>query len=440
VTELAGFPFASLQFTREGVIHDQTEMDALLSLLEREHVTDLFAVSHGWNNDMVDARALYAALFQSVHARLDAGHFEALAARRFAVLGIFWPSKKFADSELIPSGAASVGSVVSEEILRRQIDSLRGVFSAPGADVKLLKARDLIGQLDDSPAAREEFVDLIRSILPRGAANDEDASDRFFQVEGDQLMRRLSQPILPAPRRRRGSGGASSVGGGPRGGAAGFELSLSGMKAAARRLLNYATYYQMKERAGTVGEAGVNQALRAVRESHPGVHIHLAGHSFGGRLVTAAIAGRANFPPVRVSTLTLLQAAYSHNGLAQRYDGRHDGVFRRVVADGLVSGPTMITCTSNDIAVGQAYPIASRIANQAASALGDKDDLYGGMGRNGAQHTPEAVAADLLRVPSTYRLEARKIYNLHGDAFISHHGDVTGPEVAQAILAAVAVT
>src|SRR5215212_10282900 len=116
-------------------------MDALLSLLEREHVTDLFAVSHGWNNDMADARALYEALFQSVHARLDAGQFDALTARRFAVLGIFWPSKKFADSELIPSGAASIGSVVSEEILRRQIDDLQGVFSAPGSDVKLLKAR-----------------------------------------------------------------------------------------------------------------------------------------------------------------------------------------------------------------------------------------------------------------------------------------------------------
>src|SRR5574341_2481816 len=106
----------------------------------------------------------------------------------------------------------------------------------------------------------------------------------------------------------------------------------------------------------------------------------------------------------------------------------------------MVSGPTMITCTPNDIAVGQAYPIASRIANQAASAIGDKDDLCGGIGRNGAQHTPESVEAELLPVPSTYQLEARKIYNLHADAFISDHGDVTGPEVAQAMLAAVAAS
>jgi pimeloyl-ACP methyl ester carboxylesterase len=363
-----------------------------------------------------------------------------LDGRTFAVLGLFWPSKKFADSELIPSGAASVGSVVTEATLKQQIEGLKGVFSAKDADANLTKAAQLVGRLDDSPAARKEFADLVRSVLPRGAANDEDASDRFFGVDGEQLMRRLSQPIFAAPPSRpSGTGNASSVSSGG-GSAAGFELSLSGMKAAARRLLNYGTYYQMKERAGTVGRAGVNDVLRTVKQSHPNVRIHLIGHSFGGRLVTAAAAGPDDKSPVGISTMTLLQAAYSHNGMAQKYDGTHDGVFRRIVADQIISGPTMITCTPNDIAVGQAYPIASRIANQAASALGDKNDLYGGIGRNGAQHTPEAVEAELLAVPSAYQLEARKIYNLHADAFISDHGDVTGPEVAQAILSAVSVS
>ena len=138
---------------------------------------------------------------------------------------------------------------------------------------------------------RESSLELLRSMLPRKAANDEDASDRFFDADPEELMRRLSRPIMAVPMAgRRVSGGASLVGT-PRGGAAGFELSLSGMKAAARRLLNYVTYYQMKERAGTVGSTGVNEVLRAVRENHPDVRIHLVGHSFGGRLVTAAVAG-----------------------------------------------------------------------------------------------------------------------------------------------------
>jgi hypothetical protein len=440
MAEVAGFPYVAVEFDKDGAVHDQAQVDELVTLINQSGVSDLFAVSHGWNNDMADARHLYDLLFQSVRAVLEAGHVAGLDGRTFAVLGLFWPSKKFADAELIPSGAASVGSVVTDAVLKQQIEGLKGVFSAQDADANLEKAAQLVGRLEDSPAARKEFADLIRSVLPRSAANDEDASDRFFNVEGEQLMRRLSQPVFAAPPARPSGGGTASSAGRGRGGAAGFELSLSGMKAAARRLLNYGTYYQMKERAGTVGRSGVNDVLRTVKQSHPDVRIHLIGHSFGGRLVTAAAAGPDDKPPVSISTMTLLQAAYSHNGMAQKYDGTHDGVFRRIVTDQIVSGPTMITCTPNDIAVGQAYPIASRIANQAASAIGDKNDLYGGIGRNGAQHTPEAVEAELLAVPSAYQLEAGKIYNLQADAFVSDHGDVTGPEVAQAILAAAATT
>src|SRR5262245_54738888 len=112
MADLAGFPFASVQFTKDGAIHDQAELDALLTLLGQGQVTDLFAMSHGWNNDMPDARALYERLLESVRATINGGQLAGVSGRRFAVLGIFWPSKKFAESELIPSGAASAGSAV----------------------------------------------------------------------------------------------------------------------------------------------------------------------------------------------------------------------------------------------------------------------------------------------------------------------------------------
>ncbi|HEV2123314.1 MAG TPA: hypothetical protein VGW38_11135, partial [Chloroflexota bacterium] len=73
----------------------------------------------------------------------------------------------------------------------------------------------------------------------------------------------------------------------------------------------------------------------------------------------AAAAGQESQAPIRVDTMTLLQAAFSHHGFAHRYDGTHDGFFRRVVSDQRVSGPILITCTPNDRAVGLAYPIAS---------------------------------------------------------------------------------
>ena len=89
--------------------------------------------------------------------------------------------------------------------------------------------------------------------------------------------------------------------------------------------------------------------------------------------------------------MTLLQAAYSHNGLSDNFDDKGTaGFFRSILSEHRVSGPIIITHTKNDTAVGVAYPLVSRIANQVAAALGDQNDPYGGMGRNGAQRTPEA--------------------------------------------------
>ncbi len=140
--------------------------------------------------------------------------------------------------------------------------------------------------------------------------------------------------------------------------------------------------------------------------------------------------------PARVS-LVLLQAAFSHNGLSSRFDGRNDGAFRDVLASRRVNGPVVITHTRNDQAVGVAYPLASRIANDKAAALGDQDDPYGGMGRNGAQHTPEVdLAETVLRAASAgsrYAFAPGKVYNLLADEVIKDHSDVRSPAVAQAL-------
>jgi hypothetical protein len=135
-------------------------------------------------------------------------------------------------------------------------------------------------------------------------------------------------------------------------------------------------------------------------------------------------------------TMSLLQAAYSHNGLAKEFDGEHDGAFRTLLAQQRASGPIMITHTKNDRAVGVAYPLASRISREKAAALGDQNDPYGGMGRNGAQHTPEVNGAsrELLDVGAAYQFAPGRVYNLLADEFIKDHGDVAGLQVAYAIL------
>jgi hypothetical protein len=135
-------------------------------------------------------------------------------------------------------------------------------------------------------------------------------------------------------------------------------------------------------------------------------------------------------------SLSLLQAAYSHNGLAEKFDGTHNGAFRQLLTEKRISGPILITHTKNDRAVGVAYPLASRISRDQASALGDQNDPFGGMGRNGAQHTPEAdePGGDLQAVGRPYQFASGKVYNLRADSFVRDHNDVTGHQIAYALL------
>ncbi len=94
---------------------------------------------------------------------------------------------------------------------------------------------------------------------------------------------------------------STNSGGG--GAAAGLGDFFSGVKAGALRLLNFATYNVMKDRAGKMGRDTVNPLLQRIQAAVPqGLKFHLVGHSFGGRLVTATVDGPN---ALRVQTLLL---------------------------------------------------------------------------------------------------------------------------------------
>jgi hypothetical protein len=430
-----------LEFDKRGTVFDTSQLSAVAAAVPA--CTDVIVASHGWNNDMADARRLYDDLFGRLADVLDADLVPGLAGRRFAAVRVFWPSKRFTDEELIPGGGAAAAAPANDATLAALFDALEcdpdrlGDRSKdPVRTAAVDRARALIPQLETDTAARREFVLHLRAILDPREAHEDDGSREFFTSDPDEIFRSLAEPVtapLPAT-----TGGGAVAHGGNVGGAASLNDLLSGTRAAARRLLNFTTYYEMKERAGTVGRVGGSVLLRTIRSAAPAVRLHLVGHSFGARLITAAANELA--PRTTGVTLTLLQAAFSHNGLASKFDGTHDGAFRRIVSEARVSGPILITHTKNDRAVGVAYPLASRLARQQAAALGDENDPYGGLGRNGAQHTPEVEAGELLGAGKPYRFTPGPIYNLRADRFISDHGDIARHEVAYALLTSIAAS
>jgi hypothetical protein len=440
--QVKGFRYFELEFNKEAVL-DQADGDRpLLNHLAAGDTTDLLVISHGWRNNMNDAFWLYHRLLGNMAQRMD--KLETLTGRKFTVAGVMWPSKKYDPAAVTAGGAASLGGQQPGKTeVREQLEELQGFFDLENADDKLLQAIEQVNTLE-TPASQRKFAALIRPLLPAAFVDEVgDLPDAFFKLDDGTLMKRLGQRG-PLESTQRGGGAAGGLGPGRRRrssseGAAGFGDFLRGPVGAARNLLTLVTYYQMKHRAGLTGAGGLNPVLSRVRDQSSQVRIHLVGHSFGARLVSAA-AGAPGTSRVGLSSISLLQGAFSHYGFAHKYDGQHDGFFRATITDKRVSGPMIITHTANDKAVGLAYPIASRAAGQAAAGLGDKNDPYGGIGRNGAQKTPEAVDGLLHRSGTTYRFEAGRLHNLLADRFVDDHNDVAGPQVAWAILNAIAST
>jgi pimeloyl-ACP methyl ester carboxylesterase len=166
--------------------------------------------------------------------------------------------------------------------------------------------------------------------------------------------------------------------------------------------------------------------------------VHLIGHSFGGRLVTAAANALAGGSAGhQVATMLLLQAAYSHYGMAHDYQPNTDGMFRSIITGKKVTSEIQITHSVHDVAVGLAYPLASALAHQIGQAA--FINPFGGMGADGARTTPEAFENTLGAVGTAYSKVAAPaiVRNLNGDAIIQGHSDVTHDEIAYAELLAV---
>lgn len=448
------YPFFPVQFTKHGAVFAPAEVDALMSIITTAEnaPTDLLLLSHGWNNNMDEAKSLYSELAAVIKPQIDAN--PVLKERRFVICGVLWPSKKFEDKDLIPAGAASLDEAVTADDLKRKIHDFRSLYAAaewPSADeaapADFDEIEKLMDTISDDPADQEQAVNLIRNLLPKDAASSDDASDVLFDTKTsvviNKVSKRLNPPAVPA-----GNGAAAidpfrSVAESGLGGAAGFRDVLGGIKAGFLHLLNYATYYMMKARAGTVGVQGLSPLVQKLRGSRPNLRIHMIGHSFGCRAVAAAINALPENENSLADTVLLLQGAFSHNGFANATDNVDRGAFRDVVEKQKVRGPILITHTRNDQAVGIAYPIASRINGVTAASLGDANDKFGGLGSNGAQtkdSTPERVSGLLLPVGGEYpfagSVDPSTPFNLKSDDFIKNHSDIKHPAVGFALAVA----
>jgi hypothetical protein len=435
---IKNIPYVQAKFDKNGKATNSVSIPA--------GTTDLFIMSHGWRNDEADATKLYVDFFTNF-AEPQIVAPARLAGRQCAIVGVFWPSKNFdaliaAQGAGTASNAAAIGEAASDpesqKKLVEQIEALKGPqgpFDEPTQIQALSAAQALVPDLDEKATARAAFIELLRKLMDPSAANKEDASDVFLKGDPGDIFKRLNIPANAVdssiPKTGKAMALAPGVGAMATGHAAGLLDILKGAAASASNAVSYLRYFMMKERAGLVGMKGVAPLID--RLAPQVARIHLIGHSFGGRVVAAtALVSQTD----KIHSASFLQAAFSHNGFSPA--ALMNGFFRPMIDKKRVKGALIATHTKNDTAVGIAYPLASRISGTVAAALGDKNDKYGGLGRNGAQqmNPGEAIGAELLALGSVYQFTPGKIYNLVADRYIKNHGDVTGPEVVTAVAAA----
>ncbi len=116
--------------------------------------------------------------------------------------------------------------------------------------------------------------------------------------------------------------------------------------------LDALSFWVMKRRAGEVGERFGREWLAPLwRSLSRAPRLHLIGHSFGAKLVTAMALGG-----VRPASLTLLLAAFSAFAFAPSIPGyRRPGFYYPVLAERRVDGRVVVLHSDHDAALGIFY-------------------------------------------------------------------------------------
>jgi hypothetical protein len=427
---IEGFPVLTLEYGKSGKPKDSAHAAKLKNFVRDQALDELLVVSHGWNNSASEARALYEGWLREVRAGLPSE--PGLAARTLGVLAVIWPSKKFQaferEDESQSGGAASAMPEIGDPLADAEVllEELGDEVTAEQRETLRSAAAAAVRDESHWPA----FLDALARIVPHDPDDTDDADAPLFEDMADPAQA-LAQfdGIGMGEDEFQGGGAASGI--------------VSGAAGAVGSVLNLTTYYVMKRRAGKVGRDGLARTLADLRTARPGLRIHFLGHSFGARLVTMAamtLGGRAAAAP---DSLSLVQAAFSHNAFSPRFPPPNTaGFFRKVMSEGCVKGPIIVTHTHNDFPVRVAYSVASALAGDNAAFVGNTPGQFGGLGANGAQHMgAEAVQGNLLPDGATgYAFASGKVFNLLADSFIKGHSDVRGPQVGYAVVKAMAAT
>lgn len=435
-----------LLFDAQGDV-DHAGEQQLVDELRAADVTDLVMFCHGWNNDEAAATALYERWFDLLNAQLGDG-------RKVGFVGLRWPSQLWRDVAIpdfdpTPGGGAPGAAALNEAatavaegpaLSPEQLQDLKTLFPRGAAELDqiaaLLGADPNQGRADELFAAMQKFNDAV-TVESTDGETPESKRPGMLQAgkTANEVFGAYANALV-----------ASGVDvGGEGGGAAGLGDQLGKLWDGAKEALRGLSYWQMKNRAGIVGQHGVGPLIGRIAAEFPALRIHLVGHSFGARVVSFALAGLPAGDPSPVKSVTLLEGAFSRFAFAD--DLPFDSVSPNGALAGQlarVDGPVTVCFSSHDLALSLSYPLASAVAGDDRAGAEDPLFRFRAIGSLGAYHAPTQF---IDQVGTRYPFAKSAILNVDSSDVVKQggppsgaHSDIFHPELAWIVASAAQLT
>ncbi|WP_153397882.1 hypothetical protein [Ornithinicoccus halotolerans] len=359
-----------LRFDKNGRLLSPRTQALLLQELRRS--SDVFVFSHGWNNTFDSARDKYLDFITGYAAQRARVGLPVPSGYRPLLVGVIWPATSF----VLPwEQGPEIAGTGPQDAEREEMLHLLGEDLPPEQFAALTELVDGVEAVDEEQA--HEAARLVLSSLTPGD-DPEDAATPPTPEELVDSWRALEGGTAPAPPDPDDFGAAttSAAASGP-----GQPTVAGGGRLDPRGLLRTATVWQMKDRAGTVGGAGVAGLLERVLDDSD-ARLHLVGHSFGARVVLSAAAAQRSARPIQ--SVLLLQPAvnrwcFAHEVIDRGVPGGYRPVLDKVV------GPVVTTYSRHDRPLHEAFHLAvrgSHLGEPDIAAVGDTH-RYGALGGYG---------------------------------------------------------
>ncbi len=438
----------AVSFDADGDV-DSAGEQRLVENLRESHLTDLVVFSHGWNNDEAAASSLYARWFDLLKAHVGPDH-------RVGFVGIRWPSQLWRDVTIpdfdpTPDGTATgaaglqatATAAAGTPVLNPQdVADLKAVFPQGARELdeiaELLAAEPSEAGVDELFRAMQEFNAAVAVESPDGG-EPSSAQPAMLDdpAQADKVFEKFADALIDS---------GVDITNGESGGAAGVRDRLEKLWRGAKEALRGLSYWQMKNRAGLVGQRGVGPLIGriAAQPDFAQVRIHLIGHSFGGRVVSFALAGLPSVDPSPVKSVTLLEGAFSRFAFSDALPwapgerGALAGMLSRV------DGPLTVCYSSHDTALSLSYPLASLASGDDRAAAEDPLFRFRAIGSLGAYQSPTAF---IDAVGTRYAFVNGAILNIDSSAVVDEgdppsgaHSDIFHEELAWIVASAAQLT